>query len=56
MGHGAVTQKSIKQKINTKNPMETKVVGMSDILEYRIWIQIFTETRICNERKRLILR
>ena len=37
MGHGTVTTKSIKQKLNAKNSTETEVIGLSDILPYNIW-------------------
>ena len=36
MGHGAVTQKLTKQKLNAKSSTETEVIDMSDMLPHSI--------------------
>ena len=43
MGHGIVTEKLVKQKLNSKSSTETEVIGMSDILPHNLWHKYFLE-------------
>ena len=45
LGKGTITNKSIKQKMNTKSSTESEVVGVSDILPYNIWIVNFLKSQ-----------
>ena len=45
MAHGTVLNKTIKQKLNTKSSTETEVVGVSDVLPFNIWMNIFLNAK-----------
>ena len=38
MDKGTITNKSIKQKLNTKRSTESEAIGVSDVLPYDIWL------------------
>ena len=42
-GLGMVHCKSLQQRLNTKSPTETELVGMSNYVPYNIWIRNFLE-------------
>ena len=46
MGHGVLTEKSLKQKWSGKSSMETEVIGMSDMLPHKIWLMIFWTAKV----------
>ena len=45
MGHGTFSQKSRKQKLNTKSSTEAEVVGVADMLPYNIWLRNFLKSQ-----------
>ena len=45
LGKGTITNKSIKQKLNTKSLTESEVVGVSDMLPYNIWLVNFLRSQ-----------
>ena len=44
-GHGGLTCKLSKQKLNTKSSTEAEVVGASDYLPHTLWVQVFMEAQ-----------
>ena len=45
LGHGTLTCKSTKQKLNTKSSTEAEIVGASDFLPNTIWLRMFLEAQ-----------
>ena len=43
LGHGTIINKLVKQKLNSKRLTESEVIGVSDVLPYNIWLNIFLE-------------
>ena len=45
LGHGVLTSKSSKQKLNVKSSTEAEVVGASDYIPYTVWLTRFLESQ-----------
>ena len=45
LGHGIISDKSTKQKLNAKSSTETEVIGLSEYLPYNIWMRIFLDAQ-----------
>ena len=43
LGHGVLTERSLKQTLNSKITMETEVIAVSDMLPHNILLRNFME-------------